>query len=125
MDMAVDSVGIEVRDAVGRRVVWLLEGWAEWSRSYRPKLGFPGRGVCGAAASKSFEDLCDECDSTVNHAIDAAVDDLSPAQRAALYRHYGIAAVFRFPRFNYAEQLELAHHDLRRTLPKRGVMVDF
>lgn len=114
-------------DRVQWRLEALLQDWAQWCMSYRPRLGFPS-GVWsggGFAESKTFEDMCSECDGVVNRNIEAAIDDLTPAQRAAVYRHYGIAAVFRFPRTNYAEQLDQAHTTLRRALPRRGVMLDY
>lgn len=113
-----------------RRLRGLLQEWADWCRSYRPRLGFPGGSVCESGdatrtASKTFEDLCADCDRTINRTVEAAIDDLTPAQRAAVYRCYEVAAVFRFPRDNYAEQLDQAHAALCVTLPKRGVMLDF
>lgn len=102
----------------------LLEDWARWQGSYGMKLGYPknsagfaGRGV------HSFDDMCEEVDSQIRQIIDTAVDDLPPAQRAAVLRCYGIAAVFRFPRDNYQEQLFAAHERLLLELPRRGVVL--
>ena len=53
--------------------------------------------------------------------IDCVVSDLPPLHKAAIYRCYGISAVFRFPRENYAEILLDAHDILLVLLPKKGV----
>lgn len=102
----------------------MLEDWAEWQRGYRMKLGYPTRSLSGSGGGStecSYDDLYATADRAVFEAIDTAVDDLQPAQRAAVLRRYGIAAVFRFPRENYAEQLDRAHDALMRSLPRKGV----
>lgn len=106
------------------RLCFMLEDWAQWQQGYRMKLGYPTRSLSGGgcrAVETSYEDLYASVDNAMFEAIEAAVDDLPPAQRAAVCRRYGIAAVYRFPRDNYAEQLDLAHDALIRTLPRRGV----
>lgn len=118
---------VGLRSAIEQRLAVLcrmLEDWAEWQRGYRMKLGYPTRSLSGAAGGStecSYDDLYASADNAVFEAIDAAVDDLQPAQRAAVLRRYGIAAVFRFPRENYAEQLDRAHDALMRSLPRKGV----
>lgn len=105
-----------------RRLVAVLEGWADWQRRFKIGLGFRSRAYCGAGCgATSFEDLCDESDAAMYSAVDTAIDDLAPAPRAAVLRRYGIAAVFRFPRDNYETQLLAAHMELLTTLPRRGV----
>lgn len=51
------------------------------------------------------------------------MQDLMPAQRAAVMRRYGIAAVFRFPRDNYEQCLLMAHEVLIKALQRKGVML--
>lgn len=105
-----------------RRLVDVLENWATWQRSFRVNLGYRSRSYSNAGCgATSFEDLCDESDAAMFSAVDAAVDDMVPIQRAAVLRRYGIAAVFRFPRENYETQLLAAHMTLLSTLPRRGV----
>lgn len=102
----------------------LLEDWAQWQRTYRPRLGYPSRSLsCYGEPSHDFEGLCEESDNRVFAAIDAAVEDLMPAPRAAIMKRYGIAAVFRFPRCNYEEMLLAAHRELLAALPRKGVAV--
>jgi len=102
----------------------MLTDWAQWQGAYRMKLGCPTRSsgfFSGGSDGCRSDDLYESSESSVFASIDAAVDDLLPAQRAAIMRRYGLAAVFRFPRANYAEQLEQAHQVLMSTLPKKGV----
>lgn len=111
---------LEAYDAL----ISLLEGWASWQANYRPKLGYPSRSLsCYCEASTDFDEMCDEVDSQMFATIDVCVQDLPPAQRAAIMRRYGIAAVFRFPRDNYAEMLQAAHERLMVVLPRKGVEV--
>ena len=102
----------------------MLEDWAQWQGGYRMRLGYPTRSISaggGGSVECRHDDLYASADSAQFEAIDAAVDDLQPAQRAAIYRRYGIAAVFRFPRDNYAACLDQAHDALMRALPRKGV----
>ena len=106
-----------------RGLAVLLEDWAEWQASYSGVRGFPAKSTMlkSGGASQTFEELMEGVDNAVHAAIDAAVDDLLPAQRAAIMRRYGIAAVFRFQRDDYADCLQQAHDRLLVVLPKKGV----
>ena len=105
-------------------LVALLTEWAQWQRAYSPRLGYPSRSLtCNREGSEEFESLCDAVDSQTFASVDACVQDLVPAQRAAVMRRYGIAAVFRFPRDNYEQCLMLAHDVLIKALPRKGVML--
>lgn len=105
-------------------LVALLTEWAQWQRAYSPRLGYPSRSLtCYSEGSQDFESLCDAVDSQTFASVDACVQDLMPAQRAAVMRRYGIAAVFRFPRDNYESCLMMAHDVLIKALPRKGVML--
>ena len=105
-------------------LVALLEDWANWQRAYTPRLGYPSRSLtCYSEGSQDFESLCDAVDSQTFASVDACVQDLMPAQRAAVMRRYGIAAVFRFPQDNYGACLLAAHERLMVELPKKGVII--
>ena len=105
-------------------LVALLTDWAQWQRAYSPRLGYPSKSLtCYSEGSHDFESLCDAVDSQTFAAVDACVQDLVPAQRAAVMRRYGIASVFRFPRDNYEQCLMLAHETLTKALPRKGVML--
>ena len=108
-------------------LVGLLEDWARWQRheDYGMRLGYPthSAGFGGRGGIHSFEDLCEEVDGETMRTVDAAINDLPPAQRAAIMRRYGVASVFRFPRYNYEECLAEGHEALMGALARRGVMV--
>lgn len=107
------------------RLVVILEDWAEWCARYtgrRESSGSVGL-TSGYGASKSFDDMLDDINSGIARLVDATVDDLDAGQRAAINRRYGISAVFRFPRGNYADLLLSAHDELMVTLPKKGVVI--
>lgn len=105
-------------------LVALLEDWANWQRAYSPRLGYPSRSLtCYSEGSRDFEGMCEDADNATYAAVDACVQDLVPAQRAAVMRRYGIAAVFRFPRDNYEACLLAAHERLMVELPKKGVVL--
>ena len=105
-------------------LVALLEDWADWQRAYTPRLGYPSRSLtCYSEGSQDFEDMCETVDNQTFATVDACVQDLIPAQRAAVMRRYGIAAVFRFPRDNYGACLLAAHERLMVELPKKGVII--
>lgn len=105
-------------------LVALLTEWAQWQRAYSPRLGYPSRSLtCYSEGSQDFESLCDAVDNQTFASVDACVQDLMPAQRAAVMRRYDIAAVFRFPRDNYERCLMLAHEVLIKALPRKGVML--
>lgn len=104
-------------------LVRIMEEWADWQKGYRMKLGYPSRS-CGLSseAATSFEDMCDAVDNVTMQAVDAVVQDgLTPIERAAILRRYGVAAVFRFR--DYEGVLQQAHERLFILLPKKGVIV--
>lgn len=105
-------------------LICLLEDWAKWQASFRERTGFKSRSAGFASFGLStFEDMCEQSDNATMKAIDASVDSLDPAQRAAINRKYGICAVFRFPRDNFEQMLELAHFNLVVTVKRRGVVL--
>ena len=105
-------------------LVAMLTEWAQWQRAYAPKLGYPSKSLtCYSEGSRDFEGMCEDADNQTFAAVDACVQDLVPAQRAAVLRRYGIAAVFRFPRDNYEQCLLMAHEALSKALPRKGVML--
>lgn len=107
-----------------KRLVPLLEDWARWQSWYSPRVGYPSRvAMLASDASQSFEDMCESMDGNIMQAIEAAVEDLPPAKKAAIHKRYGICAVYRFPRDDYELQLLAAHEELLRTLPKRNVVI--
>ena len=105
-------------------LVCLLEDWATWQSSYRPKIGFKSRSAGFACLGLlTFEDMCERSDNATMKSIDAAVDSLEVAQRAAINRRYGVCAVFRFPRSNYEQVLIEAHNRLIVICKRKGVVL--
>lgn len=105
-------------------LVCLLEDWAAWQSTYRPKTGFKSRsaGFIGLGLT-TFEDMCERSDSVTMKTIDASIDSLEPPQAAAINRRYGVCSVFRFPRNNYEQTLLEAHQRLIIICKRKGVVL--
>ena len=103
----------------------LLHNWGRWTISAESRgIGYPSKSLtCYSEGSRDFEGMCEDADNQTYASVDACVQDLMPAQRAAVMRRYGIAAVFRFPRDNYEQCLLMAHEVLIKALPRKGVML--
>lgn len=101
----------------------LLSDWAKWM-AHDPRIGFNSRVpiLSTGMGSSTFEELLEQVDGLAMRAVDASVDSLPPSNKAAIYRAYGICAVYRFPRDNYAECLEKAHDLLCVTLKRKGIL---
>lgn len=99
-----------------------LEDWAEWYRGYMPNLGANSGAFMKTTGGHDFESLFAAAEKTAFKAIEVAVDDLTPAQGAAIRRRY-LGETWRFPRDNYAVLLDDAHDALLISLPKRNVML--
>lgn len=118
--------GVQQQDEAQRmrerldRLHAVMEDWVAWCRADVPRVGFPRYSalVQGAPACAA-----DRADSSRAEVVDAAVDDLAPIHRAAILRRYGVMAVWRFPRNNYAEILDAALEALIVILKRKGVDV--
>lgn len=99
----------------------LMDEWVVWCRRDVPRVGFPSHSalIVGAAGCPQERAISGRAEL-----VDAAVEDLSPIHRAAVLRRYGVAAVWRFPRDNYAEVLEAALSSLIVGLRRKGVDID-
>lgn len=105
------------------RVEWHLENWANWSRSYRPALGLPSRALALASnSSRDFDEMCDEADSYAAKVTEAAIENLVPAEAAAVYRKWDICSVYRFPRHNFIEMYTAALQKLAISLDAQGLV---
>ena len=104
-------------------LVVLLEDWAAWVRSYRMNIGWRSRsvGMESGYCSKDFDSMLSDVEDELFRKVDAAINDLPPAQCAAINRCYGICAVFRFPRMNYQQLLLEAHESLLVSVSKKGI----
>ena len=102
----------------------MLYDWSKWQHSYSPNIGYDSKSAgFGSGGLSSFEDMCEQCDNATMQALDAAIDSLLPAERAAINRCYGICAVFRFPRANYELMLAQAHDALIVSVKRRGLVL--
>lgn len=99
----------------------VVADWVEWMRRDDSRVGFPQHSaLVRGAEGCAYENA----ESARVQAIDAVVSDLPAIQRAAVCRRYGLAAVFRFPRANYAEVLEAANEALIAGLRRKGVDIE-
>ena len=102
----------------------LLYDWSKWQHSYSPNIGYDSKSAgFGSSGLSSFEDMCEQSDNATMMALDAAIDSLQPAERAAINRCYGICSVFRFPRANYELMLTKAHDALIVSVKRRGLVL--
>lgn len=99
----------------------LMDEWVVWCRRDVPRVGFPSHSalIIGAAGCPQERAV-----SARAELVDAVVEDLVPIHRAAVMRRYGVAAVWRFPRDNYAVVLEAALLALIVGLRRKGVDMD-
>jgi len=107
------------------RLKVIMEDWANWSKGYRQNIGWPSRsvGLESGYVSSTLDGMMDGVERRINESVDAAVNDLDPGHRAAIYRCYGLSSVFRFPRGNY-ENLLLESHDLLLvSINRKGVLI--
>ena len=108
---------------IEHRVLWHLENWSDWQRSYHMRLSLPSRASAMAGTGMTdFECMCEEGDSYAAKATEAAINSLAPAQRGALERKYAICSVYQFPRQNYVVMLDQAMKRLPALLDAQGLV---
>lgn len=104
-----------------------LRTWADWLSAPDGPDGLP----CEACVGENYQSLDRESDGAyerLDHwiaenvqAVVEGIGERAPAQKAALYRAYGIVSVFRFPRGNYEDVLREAKTSVAIGLRRRGV----
>ena len=108
-----------------QKVVDMLKEWADWSRGYRMRIGYPERSpgfaTGGGVVTRDTSD--EQADDAANQRcdiIDRCVDDLrEPAQRAAIHHCY-LQAVFRMR--DYDTSLLDAHAALDIAFRRKGIL---
>jgi hypothetical protein len=108
-----------------QKVVNMLKEWADWSRGYRMRIGYPERSpgfaIGGGVVTRDTSD--EQADDAANQRcdiIDRCVDDLrEPAQRAAIHHCY-LQAVFRMR--DYDTSLLDAHAALDIAFRRKGIL---
>lgn len=101
---------------------WHLSNWARWMSLDRVTRGAPTR-ACGCTSwGDSWDNDTAESRYERKQAacVNALIDGLNSAQRAAVYHQY-LEAVFRFPRDNYAQLLIEARAVIAKGLWSRGM----
>lgn len=104
-----------------------LQNWAFHMRAKELPEGLPESACGGIIGYKTVDwdsdGVYSRLDAELSDHCDAAVQNLEPAQRCAVYHEYGLTAVFQFPRLNRDMLLVRARHEIRATLLRRGVVV--
>jgi hypothetical protein len=108
-----------------KKVADMLKEWADWSRGYRMRIGYPERSpgfaTGGGVVTRDTSD--EQADDAANQRcdiIDRCVDDLrEPAQRAAIHHCY-LQAVFRMR--DYDTSLLDAHAALDIAFRRKGIL---
>lgn len=104
-----------------RRIDWALETWAEWVEAPDGSMWYPRHSVgMENGTGDVWEQWCAEADIALAKAVDAILESMPPALRAAVHRRY-LDAVFQFPRDNYAECLLDARQRIAIGLRKRNL----
>jgi hypothetical protein len=118
-----------LRETQKDRAYWLetmLLNWARWMSAPELPEGMPDK-ACGGAQNYSTydansESAHDKLDVTLAEATNAAIDALETLQQMAIYRAYGVIAVFRYQsELAYAKALELAKIAIADNLERRGI----
>lgn len=103
----------------------ILVEWADWSRGYRMRIGYPQKSAGfepggGVVTRESSDHQYDEVLNDRCRIVDQCIDDLDvPAQRAAIHRRY-LSAVYRIR--DYAQMLDDAHEALLVAFRRKGVL---
>lgn len=105
------------------RIEDAMKMWASWQQNSGIRLWYPQKAVGFASGGiNCWDDVELSTDAWMCGEIDAAVDQLPPAQHAAIHNRY-LEAVFRFPRNNYELLLEFALEEIIRLIRKKGVVI--
>ena len=108
-----------------QKVVDMLKEWADWSRGYRMRIGYPERSIGfepggGVVTRDTSDEQADDAQNQRCDIIDRCVDDLrDPAQRAAIHHCY-LHAVFRMRDYDVA--LLDAHAALDVAFRRKGIL---
>lgn len=106
-------------------VDYWLDEWRAWMSSRAGTRGFSGRtpGLRGGDGT-GYGDwgalTYDQADRAAAIAIDAKIESLPLHQQQAVYRAYGQASAFRFPRLDYQTTLDDAKRQLGEWMRRDG-----
>ena len=106
-------------------VVGILLDWSDWQNGYRVKVGYSTKSAGfqsgGVVGDSSSSDAYASADNARFEIVDSCVDDLTPAQKAAIYHHY-CHSVYRMRDFELEESLLAAHAVLDRVFRAKGIL---
>lgn len=117
-------------ETIKNRAWWIefyLENWVRWMESGGKPDAVPDHASGGAENYSSMDwDACqtayEQMDLRNAIATNATIEDLDPAERAAIYSQY-LVAVFRFNRHNFQSVLTTAKLKVGRGLDRRGIFL--
>ncbi len=101
---------------------WHFDNWARWMRRGKDSKGYPGR-ACGCTSwGDAWDDdaVFDRMDAAKAACVNTLVNDLPPAQRAAICHRY-LDAVYHFPRRNYDQALASGRTAVAKGLQSRAM----
>ncbi len=121
------TIAADEREALQRmgKVVDILKEWAQWSKGYRLKIGYPQKSAGfdpsgGVVTADTSDEQAEDSQAWRCNIVDRCIDDLDePAQRAAIHHCY-LHAVYRMR--DYEGSLLRAHEELLVALPRKGVL---
>ena len=103
----------------------ILVEWANWSKGYRMRIGYPSRSAGfepggGVVTKETSEHQYDDVAADRCRIVDRCIDDLPvKAQSAAIHRCY-LSAVYRLR--DYEQTLLDAHEALEVAFRRKGVL---
>ena len=101
-----------------------LRTWAYSMGAYAGPEGYRDCVVgleCYTTYDSDSELAYDKLDGWVSDQTEGVVRSLPLPQQGAICRHYGVCAVYQFPRDNYAEMLAIALAEVQAGLRRRRV----
>jgi hypothetical protein len=99
---------------------YYVDGYLDtWARLELTRKGLKDSMRYGAS-SLSFDDMCSISDGRIADITDAVINDLLPAERAAIH-HYYLEAVYAFPREAFETVLVRAKVQVQAGLRRKGV----
>lgn len=102
------------------RVDWHMFNWERYMRSVG-LLNLAYSASQGHRGGSDFEGMCRDSDQVSALAVDALIQDLSPARQASVWVEHGLTAVWRFPRENRSVLYAEAKEAIGKGLKARGI----
>ena len=124
--MTDDIITQQKADAIRARfeaVIGILQDWSNWHKGYRIRVGYPPKSAGFQSGGSVSDDTSEHSYAAADNArfeiVEACVDDLMPAQNAAIYHRY-CHTVYRMR--DYTGSLSDAHDRLCIVFRQKGIM---